>query len=195
MPCGLAVKAFAGALIGGVGIMLIVPGLILAIFCGTVAAAVSLIAGYGLMSALVAYWVVGNIVLMGFLLPRLLFLRCADCPHAVADIRRRPIARVAIAAGWVTLGLAMVFWQAFNSDAALARGAPAHEIGTLLSLPVGDTDGTRYLVSSQAPPGLQGLTDRFLRIDLWVLGLIAYVVGSVRLIGLAARIMPPPRSQ
>lgn len=173
--------------------MLIVPALILAIFCGTLAASISLIAGFGLLDALVAYWAAGNIALMVFLVPRLLFSRCDDCPQDAVELEGRPVARVLLATGWVTLGLAMVFWQSFHHDGILPGPEHGHDIGTVLGLNEGGPGSPRYLSSWDGPSGLRGLAERLLRIDVWVVGVAFYVLGTMRLLKLAAQMGPPPR--
>lgn len=160
--------------------MLIVPALIVAILCGSLAAVASLIAGYGWLNALVAYWVVGNLALMAFLIPRLLAKPCEGCPFASEPSGRRPIARVILAAGWVTLGLAMVFWQAFNSDAGMTRGPHTDSLGSMLGAVSGD-------LLAQGPPSAQRDDDGLLlRIDPWIIGVVLYIYGMLRLFSVTA---------
>lgn len=170
---------------------MIVPALIVAILCGALAAAISGFAGFGWLEALVSYWVAGNIALMVFVLPRLL----AACPEQSATqgtTQLRPVGKVIVATGWVTLGLAMVFWQTFNSDAVMARASHPHEIGAVLGLSSGATDETKYISSSVGPPLLRSSLDHLLRIDLWVVGIVLYMYGTMRLMTVAVGLSAPP---
>lgn len=170
--------------------MLIVPALVLAVFTGLLAAILGLALGFGWLAALAAYWVAGNIVLMTLLVPRLLASRCDDCPAICTHPPRRPLARVVLATGWVTLGLAMVFWQAFHSDGLATRGTHSHDLGSMLGLDGGGAatgpGGAGYLAGPGAASLLRQIADHLLRLDLWVAGMLAYLGGMWRLLVIAA---------
>ncbi|MDP5308143.1 hypothetical protein [Paracoccus spongiarum] len=164
---------------------MIVPALILAILSGTVAAAISLIADFGWVQALVAYWVAGNIALMLFLIPRLISGAPAEARPAAPHMLR-PAGRLVIATGWVTLGLAMVFWQSFHNHGDLARAGHPHEIGSLLGMQAGPPDDSRYLRGGDAPGAVRQVLDHLLRLDIWIAGVLLYLYGTARLLGIAA---------
>lgn len=170
--------------------MLIVPALVLAVLSGFLAAIMGLVLGFGWLAALVAYWVAGNLVLMTMLVPRLLASRCDDCPAVCPHPPRQPLARVVMATGWVTLGLAMVFWQAFHSDGLATRGTHTHDLGSMLGFDAGGpgaaAGGVRYLAGPGGTSLLRQIADHLLRLDLWVAGMLAYLGGMWRLLVAAA---------
>lgn len=169
--------------------MLIIPALIVAVMGGTLAAMISLIAGFGWLSTLVAYWLAGNALLMAMLIPHLLLRRCADQPQPDSQSGGlrvvRPMARILMSVGWITLGLSMVFWQAFHSDGPVMRAPHAHDIGAVLGLGDSGSAPQRYLGAWGAPPAVKMPLDHLLRLDLWVVGLAAYLFGLLRLLSAA----------
>lgn len=171
--------------------VLIVPALIVAVLGGLLAAIISGLAGYGWLSALVAYWLAGNLLLMAMLVPQLLFRRCAPEPQAETGPLEtagslRPTIRVLVSVGWITLGLAMVFWQTFHNDHALARTSHPHDLGAVLGMHESPSASQRYLTGWDAPGAVLMPLDRLLRVDLWVAGLASYFIGLLRLVAAAA---------
>lgn len=165
--------------------MLIIPALIVAVLGGTLAAMICLIAGFGWLTALAAYWLAGNVLLMATLIPQLLMRRCVEQFRTDGLRVMRPMARLLISVGWITLGLSMIFWQAVHSDGPIIRAPHAHDLGAVLGLGEPGATPQRYLSGWSAPGAVKTTADHILRLDLWVAGLAAYLFGLLRLLATA----------
>lgn len=165
--------------------MILVPALIVAVLFGAVGALLSLIAGYGIRTALVAYWLSANLGLLAIVMPRLLVHQIPS--HG--SRRRRLAYRALWAFAWMCFGLAIIFWHEFHAHAEAAQ-APAQarcDIGSLMGLhATGGGMGRHYFLGLHLPAVLDSVLDWLLRLPLWLPGVIAYFYGLTRFLLTAA---------
>ncbi|MDB6177857.1 hypothetical protein PAF17_10120 [Paracoccus sp. Z330] len=153
--------------------MLIVPAMIVAIGCGTLAAILAFASGFGWKAALIGYWLAGNLGILAAVLPSL--FSTSDNGDLEPSARDKFGSLVSVA--MISLGLAMIFLQNFHIPLLMHGDSPSYQIGAVLNLAETHSDGLVYAVS-QGVPGLFAMTiDHVLRLELWVAGLLLYALG------------------
>ncbi len=167
--------------------MILVSALMIAVICGSLGAAICLIAGFGWATALIMYWLMGNLGLFLVLIPRL-WLRGAPAEEGNPPEMARglPAGRAIWALFWLTIGLTVLFWQAIPANVLPADTERAREVGGLLGLhAMASGSGYHYDLRFHLPPALGWLTDRIMHLDVWVIGVLAYLNGVSQLFHVA----------
>lgn len=166
--------------------MKLIPAILVAVLTGVLGAFLTLVSGHGWGTALVVYWLSGNLGLMAMLVPTLLHMPAANHGDKLSGAPRLSAWPVLWATCWIMLGIAMIFWQAFDGsvEPSPTRGG---ELGTMVGLGH-EPDGAayHYQIANQLPDQLRFIADLLLRLPVWLLGLLVYLLGVTRLLSAAA---------
>lgn len=163
--------------------MMIIPALIVAVIFGILGAAMTLVLGFGWRTALVAYWISGNLGVLAVLAPSLARAG-SDSPRPAT--KRLRYLRPAWPMAWIACGLLMIVWHEFQPHIAPSLLAPA-EVSTLAA--VHDASGAAALDADTATArdgSLMALGTWLLQLPLWLMGLAVYLYGVSRLISASA---------